>query len=178
MKTIPKIMRKRRGFTIIELSVAMMVGITISALVMAIFNQQLTFLRLFRQQSFLNEEAPLISMHVSRLVGKADRFRLHANMEDALSGQNPRLTDSPVLVMNYRQPDGTMRATIMSFENRGTGPALYHYVVPTIGVMGDPQWAITKKAQDVTFSMTNGVLRMRLTGAGGEQVTYSGTMQQ
>jgi len=178
MKTIPKIMRKRRGFTIIELSVAMMVGITISALVMAIFNQQLTFLRLFRQQSFLNEEAPLISMHVSRLVGKADRFRLHANMTDALSGQNPRLTDSPVLVMNYRQPDGTMRATIMSFENRGTGPALYHYVVPTIGVMGDPQWAITKKAQDVTFSMTNGVLRMRLTGAGGEQVTYSGTMQQ
>lgn len=178
MKTSLKIIQKRHGFTIIELSVAMMVGITISALVMAIFNQQLTFLRLFRQQSFLNEEAPLISMHVSRLVGKADRFRLHANMADALSGQNPRLTDSPVLVMNYRQPDGTMRATIMSFEDRGSGSALYHYVVPTIGTMGPPQWAITKKAQDVNFSMINGVLRMRLTGDGGEEVTYSGTMQQ
>jgi len=178
MKTIPGNRRTRGGFTIIELSVAMMVGITISALVMAIFNQQLTFLRLFRQQSFLNEEAPLISMHVSRLVGKADRFRLHDNMADALSGANPRLTDSPVLVMNYRQPNGTMRATILSFEDRGTGPALYHYVVPATGVMGAPQWAVTNKPQNVRFSIESGVLRMRLTGAGGEQVTYSGTMQQ
>jgi prepilin-type N-terminal cleavage/methylation domain-containing protein len=170
--------RKRRGFTLIELSVAMMVGITIATLVMAIFNQQLAFLRLFRQQSFLNEEAPLVSLHVSRLIGKADRYRLHDTLEDALAGRNPRLTDCPVLVMNFRQPDGPMRATILSFEDRGTGPELYHYVVPVTGLLGAPQWSVTNKPTDVRFFMDQGVLRMRLTGPGGEQIIYSGTMQQ
>ena len=79
-------------------------------MVLALFNQQLAFLKIYRAQNFLTEEAPLISMYVSRLVGKADRFRLHDTVADALAGANPRLTASPVVVMNFRQPDGTMRA--------------------------------------------------------------------
>ena len=168
----------RRGFTLIELSIAMMLGIAIGGMVIALFNQQLAFLRLYRTQGFLTEEAPLISMHVSRIVGKADRFRLHDSINDALSGTNPRLTSSPVVVLNFRQPDGTMRASILSFEDRGTGPALYYYVVPVSGVLGDPQWYVTNKPANVVFTLEQGVLRMTLTGPEGEQITYSGTMQQ
>lgn len=170
--------RIRRGFTLIELSIAMMLGMTTATMVLALFNQQLAFLKIFRTQSFLTEEAPIISMYVSRLVGKADRFRLHDTVADALSGTNPRLTDSPVAVLNFRQPDGTMRATILSFENRGTGNALYYYVVPITGVLGAPQWAVTKSPSNVVFSMVEGILRMTLTGPRGEQIIYSGTMQQ
>ena len=172
------VQRVRRGFTLIELSIAMMLGIATGAMVLALFNQQLAFLKLYKAQNFLTEEAPIISMYVNRLIGKADRFRLHDSVADALSGVNARLTASPVVVLNFRQPDGTMRATILSFEDRGTGPALYYYVVPVTGVLGAPQWAVTKAPSNVVFSMSQGVLRMTLTGSRNEQITYSGTMQQ
>ena len=168
----------RRGFTLIELTIAMMLGIAIGGMIISLFNQQLAFLRLYQTQNFLTEEAPLISLNVSRIVGKADRFRLHDSVNDALSGTNPRLTESPVVVLNFRQPDGTMRAALLSFENRGQGPALYYYVVPVSGVLGDPQWFISNKPTNVTFTIEQGVLRMTLTGPAGEQITYSGTMQQ
>lgn len=164
----------RRGFTLIELSIVMMMGMLTGSMVLALFNQQLAFLRRFSEQNFLASEAPIISMYVSRLVGKADRFRLHDSVADALAGLRSRLTPSPVLVMNFRQPDGTMRASILSFER----PALYYYVVPVNGVLGAPQWSISNKPRDVLFSIEQGVLRMVLTGPSGEQITYSGTMQQ
>ena len=170
--------RQRRGFTLIELSIAMMMGMMTGSMVLALFNQQLAFLKIYQAQNFLTEEAPVISMYVSRLVGKADRFRLHDSVANALAGTNPRLTSSPVVVLNFRQPDGTMRASILSFEDRGTGPALYYYVVPVSGVLGTPQWSVTSKVTNVQFTMEQGVLRMTLTGPAGEQITYSGTMQQ
>jgi prepilin-type N-terminal cleavage/methylation domain-containing protein len=168
----------RRGFTLIELSVALFMGLMTGSMVLAMFNQQLAFLKIYQTQSFLTEEAPMISMHVGRLVGKADRFRLHDSVGDALTGANPRLTSSPVVVLNFRQPDGTMRATLLAFEDRGTGPALYYYVVPTNGMLGAPQWAVSNKPAKVEFIMDQGVMRMILTGPAGEQITYSGTMQQ
>ena len=167
----------RRGFTLIELSMAIMLGMMVGAMILALFNQQLAFLRIYQTQNFLAEEAPLISLYVSRLVGKAERFRLHDTVADALAGARPRLTASPVVVMNFRQPDGTMRASILSFENRGAGLALYYYVVPVSGVLSAPTWYITKKPANVEFTMEQGVLRMILTGPAGEQIIYSGTMQ-
>ncbi len=170
--------RLRRAFTLIELTIAMVLGMAIGSMVIALFNQQLAFLRLYQAQSFLTEEAPLISMYVGKLVGKADRFRLHDSVADALAGDNPRLSDSPVVVLNFRQPDGTMRASILSFEDRGEGPALYYYVVPTTGLLDPPQWFVSNKPANVIFTIEQGVLRMILTGPAGEQITYSGTMQQ
>lgn len=167
-----------RGFTLVELSIALMVGMATGSMVIALFNQQLAFLKVYQAQNFLTEEAPVISTYVSKLVGKADRFRLHDSLADALAGSNPRLTTSPVAVLNYRQPDGTMRASILAFEDRGAGPALYYYVVPVTGVLGEPQWSVTSKAANVQFTMDQGVLRMILTGPAGEQITYSGAMQQ
>ena len=168
----------RRGFTLIELSLALMMAMVTGSMVLALFNQQLAFLRMYQTQNFLTEDAPLISMHVSRLLGKAERFRLHDTVADALAGTNARLTASPVLVLNFRQLDGTLRASILSFENRGAGAALYYYVVPVSGVLGTPQWYVSKKPTNVSFTMEQGVLRMILTGPAGEQIVYSGTMQQ
>jgi len=179
MKIFPR--KIRRGFTLIELTIAIMMGIATGAMIIALFNQQLAFLRLFKDQSFLTEEAPVISMYVSRLVGKADRFRLHASVADALSNTNPKLTSSPVMLMNFRQPDGTMRATILSYEIRNGSYGLYYYVVPVSGVLGTPQWAVTKIPQavdGVTFAVDQGVLRMQLRGPKREKITFSGTMQQ
>jgi hypothetical protein len=45
-------------------------------------------------------------------------------------------------------------------------------------VLGAPQWFVSKRPSNVSFTMDQGVLRMTLTGPAGEQITYSGTMQQ
>jgi hypothetical protein len=169
---------RSRAFTLVELSLAIGIGMAISALSLALFQQQLSFLNIFRSQSFLTDEVPVINMHVSKLVGKAERFRLHATVEDALNGVAPRLTASPVLILNFRQPDGSMRASILSFENRGNGKALYHYVVADDGTLNAPQWHVTKAPSDVSFAVEQGILRMTLTGPNNERVTYSGAMTQ
>lgn len=167
---------RRLGFTLVELTIVLMIGMMVSSMVLAIFNQQMAFLRMYRTQSFLNEEAHIVNLYVSKLVGKADRFRLHDSVSDALSNINPRTSDASVCVLNFLQPDGSVRASILAFEDRGDGPALYYYVVPVSGVLADPEWAITDKAEDVEFSMELGILRTRLTGPEGEQITYSGAM--
>lgn len=169
---------KLRGFTLIELSIAMTMGMVVAGMVLLLFNNQLAFLRIYRTQNFLTEEAPLISTYVSKLMGKADRFRMHDSLGDALANTNVRISASPVVVLNFRQPDGTMRASVLAFQDLGAGPALYYYVVPSTGVLGTPQWVITNKAANIVFAMESGVLRMTLTGPAGEQITYSGTMQQ
>jgi hypothetical protein len=168
----------RRGFTLIELSIAIMLGMATGAMVLAISNQQLAFLKVFKTQSFLTDEAPIVSMHVGRLIGKAERFRLHNSVAAALSATSPVFADAKVILLNYRQPDGKTRAALLSFETRGGVKGLYYYLVPESGPLADPQWAITKSAKDITFAMENGVLRMTVTGPENERVIYSGTMQQ
>lgn len=166
----------KRGFTLIELTIAIMIGLFVGVMLMTMLNQQITFLKIFRAQSFLNEEVPIISNHISKLMLNAERFRLHATLEEAIDGEEPQLTDSPVVVLNFRQPDGTMRAGILSFEDRGDGNALYYYVVPLSGVLGEPEWAITNKPTNVTFFVESGIIRTRLTGPAGEVITFSGAM--
>lgn len=167
----------RKGFTLLEMTVVMLVGLGLASMVMAMLNQQITFLNIFRAQSFLSEEAPIISNHVSKLLGSAERFRMHESLEDALAGENARLTSSPVLVLNFRQPDGTVRAGILSFEDRGQGDSLYYYVVPTSGVLSEPEWVVTNKAADVEFFMDSGIIITRLTGPAGEEISFSGAME-
>ncbi|WP_411826618.1 type II secretion system protein J [Luteolibacter sp. AS25] len=167
----------RKGFTLLELTLAMAVGVTIGSILLAMLNQQIAFVRIFQAQSFINEEAPIISANVSKLVSQADRFRLHSSLAEALSGNNPSLTDSPVLVLNFRLPDGTVRAGILSFEDVGAGSALYYYVVPESGVLADPQWAISTRPTDVSFFVENGILRTKITGPAGEELFFSGSME-
>lgn len=174
MKSLKKTIRK--GFTLLELTLAMMIGMTAGALLLAMLNQQISFLNIFRAQSFLNEEAPMISHHVSKLLLQAERFRLHSSLEDALAGEAPVLTDSQVVVLNFRQPDGTIRVGVLSFEDRGDGDALYYYIVSEDGELSDPEWAITERAANVSFFVESGILRTRLTGPAGEQITFSGAM--
>lgn len=173
-------MKQRRGFTLVELSLALAVGLILSSLVLALANQQFAFLRIFNTQRFLVEEAPMIGLYVGRIAGKADGFRLHASVDDALSQRDARLEDSPVMLMNFRQPDGTERKALLAFETRDDRSQLNYYMVPESPspLLGEPQWSVSKNVAGVSFSIERGVLRMELTGPAGEKITYSGTMQQ
>lgn len=168
----------RRGFTLVELTLATFVGMAVAVMTLAIVNQQFAFLRIYGVQSFLSEEAPIISGYVAKLIGQSSRYRLHNNVNDALAGTNLVMTNAPVILLNFLQPDGSMKASILAFQNLGSGSALYYYIVPASGTLGAPQWAVTRKPTSVLFSIETGILRMRLTGPAGEQITYSGNMQR
>lgn len=171
----------RKGFTLLEMTVVMLVSIGVAAIIMAMLNQQIAFLNIFRAQSFLNEEAPIISHHVSKLLSTADGFRMHETLDDAraneLNGVNPRLTSSPVLVLNFRQPQGGFRRGVLSFEDRGEGDSLYYYVEAQEGVLNEPEWTVTREAANVEFFMDAGIVVTRLTGPAGEEISFTGAME-
>ncbi len=160
-----------------------MLSMAIGAMTLALFNQQLAFLKIFQAQSFLTEEAPIISMHVSKLVGKADRFSLHSTFAQAQAGTNPTLAESDFLVMYFRQLNGDPpRRTILAFhdipdDNPDVGLALFYYIVRSNGAVGAPEWYVTKTPRDVDFSTVDGLLRMQLDGPADERIIYSGSMQ-
>lgn len=171
------LLHTRKGFTLVELSIAIMIGMATGGMVLTLFNQQLAFLKLFRNQGFLTEEAPIINNYVSRLIGRADRFRLHATKAEALRGDNPTLLPSNVVVLNICRPDGSFGAGILEFVQEGAAKGLYYSIANADGSSPDPQWAITKTPDDVDFQINQGVLQMVLTGPNQERITYSGTTQ-
>jgi type II secretory pathway component PulJ len=167
----------RRGYTLVELTLAMSVGMMVAAISLMLFNQQMNFLRIFRAQDFLVREAPLISNYVVRVIGSAEGYQLYRNMSSLQAGEGAVLEDAKVLVLRFMEADGTEKASILSFEDPGTGPGLYYRLIPASGVVGSPDWAITKEPTDVRFAVEEGILRMRLSGPNGEELVYSGTQQ-
>lgn len=168
----------RRGYTLIELSVAIACGLMAAALLMALVNQQFTFLRMYADQNFLIREAPLISTHMNRLIGQAERFRLLAKEDDVFVQNLPLIEkDATVLELDFQQPDGSTQRALLAFDVNQR--KLNYYLVPAAAVaLPAPQFVITSEANNVLFAIENGVLRVALTGPKGEVITYSGVMQQ
>ncbi len=169
--------RVRNGFTLVELSLAMVIGMAVAAISLLLFNQQMSFIRIFRAQDFLTREAPLINNYVARVIGSAEGYQLYSDKASLTSGGSPVLSNAKVLMLRFRQADGTLRASILSFENPGSGQGLYYTVVPVAGANGSPDWALSKNPQSVKLAVEQGILRMYVDGPNGEQVVYSGSQQ-
>lgn len=168
---------RRRGYTLLELTLAMSIGMMVATMSLLLLNQQMAFMRIFRAQDFLTREAPVINNYVVRVIGAAEGYRLYTDLDSMNGGGDPVLADAKVLVLRFREADGTVRASVLSFEGAGDDAGLYYRVVPENGVLGDPDWAVSKQATAVSFSVEQGVLRMRLDGPNGESLVYSGTQQ-
>lgn len=168
---------RRRGYTLVELSLAMGVGVLVAGMSLMLFNQQMTFLRIFRAQDFLTREAPLINNYVVRVIGGAEGYALYEDMDALRNGEGAVLEGATVLVLRYKLAEGGERASILSFEDPGTGPGLYYRLIPESGVLGGPDLALSKQPELVSFAVEQGVLRMYLTGPNGEELVYSGTEQ-
>lgn len=176
MKTTP-IRKTRRGFTLVELALAMTTGMAVAIMLLALVNQQVAFIRIFNAQSFLTTEAPLINNYLARVVGSAEGYRLYESIDDLVAGNAPVMDDAPVLMLRFKEPDGTFRASVLSFEDPGTGPGLYYRLVTSAGVLRTPDWALSKSPANVDFSIVQGILRVTITGPAGEEIVYSGTQQ-
>jgi hypothetical protein len=178
MKRTPRTSRhRRRGYTLLELSLAIGIGLMVAGMSLMLLNQQIAFLRIFRAQDFLTREAPLINNYVVRVIGSAEGYALYTDMISVQSGGDAVLSDARVLVLRYKLAEGGERAAILSFEDDGTDSGLYYRLVPEDGTIGDPDLALSTQPSDVTFAVEAGVLRMYLSGPNGEELVYSGTEQ-
>ncbi|WP_367873906.1 hypothetical protein [Luteolibacter sp. Populi] len=179
---LPRFRRSRRGgYTLTELALAMMMGIMVAFMLLAIFNQQISFLRIFNAQSFLTTEAPILNNYLSRVMNSAEGFRLYHSVSDVTNNQPQDLKDAKVLMLRFKEQNGTFRASALSFEdpldeNKGLG-LYFRSVVDDTNALGIAEWALSNKPTDVTFSVVDGILLARITGPNGEEITYSGTQQ-
>lgn len=172
--SFPRFNRFRRGYTLIELSLAMMTGLMIATMLLAIFQQQVSFLQIFHRQSFLTTEAPIINNYLSRIMGTADGFRLYSSVDSLRSGGDAVTEDAPVLMLQFKQ-GGIFRAAVLSFVE---GDGLYYRHVTTNAEINENSgWCLSKELQDVNFSIVEGILRIELTGPNDEVITYSGSQQ-
>ena len=167
----------RRGYTLIEMGIAISMGVMVAIMVLALVNQQIAFTKIFNTQSFLITEAPIINTYLTRLCGRADGFKLYGSVANAVAGSSPMSSGATVLQLHYRQADGVLRSGLLSFEDRGSGVALYYYIVPASGSLGAPNLMVTKKPTAVTFAIVNGLLCTTLTGPAGEQIVYTSATQ-
>lgn len=170
--------RPRRGFTLPELATAISLSLAIAAVIMTLLQQQVTFHRILKAQSFLVDDAPQINNIVTQILGRADAYRIHTNLTDAVTGANAVTEGGTVLVLAYINPDGSQQLGIISFENDGVDPRLGYYAVdPAVpfSKAGTPDWNISRRVTDADFYIESGVFRMQLTGPAGETITYAGT---
>lgn len=168
----------RRGFTLIELSLAMTLAIAIGGIMMTLLQQQISLHRIMRSQNFLVQEAPQINNVISHILAGADAYRIHLDLTDAISDADAVTSDGKALVVGFLNPDGSQEFGVISFETIAAEPVLGYYNLspasPFPGA-GNPDWIISRRVQDATFFIENGVFRAQLTGPAGEIITYSGT---
>lgn len=176
--TFPRF-RRMRGYSLVELTLAMGIGMSTALMLMAIFNQQLAFLKIFSVQSFLTTEAPIINTYLSRVLGAAEGYQLYPSISAFTSSSQSVSSDASVLVLKFKEPNGTFRYSVMSFEDPAGDQVqgLYFRHISAAGVLGAPEWALSLKPKGVKFAITRGILEVKITGPNDEEITYSGTQQ-
>ena len=169
---------RSRGFTLPELATAIGLALAIAAIMMTLLQQQVTFHRIIRSQKFLVDDAPQINNTITQILSRADAYRIHSNLGDAIAGANAVTDGGKVLVLGFMNPDGSKNLGMISFESEGEQDVLAYYNMDsnaTVAEAGTPDWLISRQVDDARFFVENGVFRMSLTGPAGEIITYSGT---
>lgn len=170
--------RWKRGFTLIEMSIAMTLAISIGAIMITLLQQQISFHRIMRAQNFLVQEAPQVSNTITQILNRADAYRIHVDLTDAISDTGAVESGGKVLVVGFHNPDQTRDFGMIAFELIDGEPVLGYYnlsAAGTFGGAGHPDWIISRRVRNVDFFVENGVFRLQLTGPAGESITYSGT---
>jgi hypothetical protein len=164
--------------TLIELSIAIMIAMTLAVASMAMLSQQLSFTRMVQNQTFLLEDCPSINNTLSRMLGRVDSYRIYPDVDGAKAGGAAVLTGGKALLLSYRDSLERVNRVIVAAEDIDPGQVrLGVYVFNGTSWGTSPDWIISTEAADAEFFVENGVLRVRLTGPNDEEITYSGHTQ-
>ena len=176
--------QQRQGFTIVELTVVMLIGLMISAATLGLFSNQIAMFSTLRTQNFLLRDAPQINSTLNKIVPRANAFQMFASINN-LADANGVTADASVLALRFNSPtvaaqgDATLNFTysVIAFD-AATGNLNYYnnLIAPSaINANTPPSWRISSNISNVVFFVQNGVIRARITGNSGEQITFSST---
>ena len=182
-KGIRKFRVIRRGFTLIEATVALVLILLIAATSTTLLTQQFTYFRILQQQNFLVQDAPVINNMLSRILSQADAFRIHTNEAEAFDG-SPGLTNvadnGNTLLIGYAQADGSRLFGLLTFvpptPGQLTGQLQFTNVdnVGGANVLGTP-WILSSRVNNVDFSIdAEGILLITLQDQFQSEITYAG----
>ncbi|WP_159434930.1 PilW family protein [Rubritalea squalenifaciens] len=165
----------RKGYTLIELVVVMMLGLLLATTSTMMLSQQVNFYTMLNSQKFVLEEAPVANSMMVRILSQADAFRIHGSQADALSDTNGLVANGSTMVIGFAQPDGSREFGLIEFtkaDGASTGTLKFHKLSPDASTIIS-SWTITGGASNVTFGIQNGILIMTLTGPYGGQIQYA-----
>lgn len=171
---------KTRGFTLIEMTVVIVVGIMVATISLTMFNQQLASFRIMRTQNFLMSEAPQINNTLNRIVSRANFFRIYENLSDSETGQNAVIANGKVLALKFEDPGDQTGSSfgVIAFDQSNKDLNYYHVTNMAAITSTPPQWKISSQLENAVFYVENGVMRIQLTGPNGEEIIYSTTTQR
>lgn len=168
----------KRAFTLIEMSIAITLAMSIGAIMITLLQQQISFHRIIRAQNFLVQEAPQVSNTITQILNRADAYRIHVDLTDAIANSGAVESGGKILVVGFHNPDQTQDFGMIAYELIDGEPVLGYYNLSAAGAFagaGNPDWIISRQVRNVDFFIQNGVFRLQLTGPAGESITYSGT---
>lgn len=168
-----------RGFTLIEMTLAMAMTLGIGMAVLGMLQQQISFSSALARFQFLREDAPQINTLMANLINRADSYRIYANRANAATGTSAVRTDGRALRLRLREPDGSSAHAIISFEefNGRDRLTFFYRANGQADWPATPSWVISSRPTLVNFANDTGILLITMTGPSGEQITYAGNPQ-
>lgn len=170
---------KSSGFTLVEMTVVMLVGILIAIMSLTLFNYQLTTYKIINTQNFLIHEAPQVNNTLNRIVSRANFFRLYPTLNDAESGENATITNARVLALQFNGTNTDPNSFgVIAFDDASNKLNYYHLESMAQLSTATPAWSISSQIDDAVFYVENGVLRTKITGPNGAEIIHSTTTQR
>jgi prepilin-type N-terminal cleavage/methylation domain-containing protein len=162
-----------RGFTLLEMSVALAVALALSISLISLLQQHVSFVRLINRQTFLVAEAPSIGDLLVRIMNRSDHFFVYATRDDALSGGQPVLGAGQAVGLFFKGVTGERRLRVLAIEPRPEGGSALLCYAPVTG--GETtSWTVSTRISSGEFRSADGILGITINGPAGEQVTYWG----
>lgn len=168
--------RRRAGYTLIEMTLALALSMGIASAIVALLQQQVSFTRVISKFQFLRDEAPQINTLLAHLINKADSYRIYANRANAMAASGAINASGRALRLRFRNPDGTSSHAIISFEQvSGANQLNFYFRGPSDAAWpSTPSWNVTTRPSLVDFSNNTGILLIAMTGPNGEEITFAG----
>ena len=173
----------KAGFTLVEMTVTILVGLMIATITLTLFNSQLASYKILQTQNFLISEAPQINNTLNRIIPRANFFRMYGSLTDAKESSNAVIADGKVIALKFqaitRDPNSPLddysSFGVIAYDDETKKLNYYHLESMAELAVATPDWSISNRIEDAVFYVENGVLRTKLTGPNGEEITYSTT---
>lgn len=177
---------RHTGFTLVEMTVVLLVGMLIAVMSLTLFNYQLTSYKIINAQNFLIHEAPQVKNSLNRIIPRANFFRLFPTLSDAEVGSNATISDATVLALQFKGAAQTPDSFgVIAFDDDESRLDYYHLTSLAELTNADDDdwrkansWSISRQVDDAVFYVENGVLRIKITGPNGAEIIYSTTTQR